>query len=116
MSTNTTAQVVRSLCTPEQHTKTHKTKPVTLLALGTVPYGKTETLEFPDGWQRIFDMVTEFDCWHPLFADLQYEDAKRLQGHERAAFVEHQDGTLSRPDPLLFMCRVDSKVMEVKPA
>ena len=68
MSSNTTAQVVRSLCTPEQHTKIHKTKPVTLLALG------------------------------------------------RAAFVEHPDGTLSRPDPLLFMRRVDSKVMEVKPA
>lgn len=116
MSSNTTAQVVRSLCTPEQHTKTHKTEPVTLLALGTGRYGKTATLKFPNDWQRSFEMVTEFDCWCPLFSDLQYEDAKRLRGHRWAAFVEHQDGTLSRPDPLLFMCRVDSKVMEVKPA
>ena len=108
MSTTTTAQAVRSLCTPEQHTKTHKTKPVTLLALGTGPYGKTATLEFPEGWQRTIDLVTQFDGWHPLFDDLPCEDGKRLREHTQAALVKHTDGTLSRPNPLSFMRRVET--------
>lgn len=108
MSTTTTAQAVRSLCTPDQHSQTSKTKPVILLALGTGPHGKTATLEFPEGWQRTIDLMSQFDGWHPLFSDLPCEDRQRLREHTQAALVKHPDGTLSRPNPLSFMRRVET--------
>ena len=106
MTDTTISQAVRGICTPAQHTQTHKTKPVILLALGVGPHGKTALLEYPEGWQRTIDLVTEFDGWHPLFSDLQPEERKRLREHVRPAFIAHKDGTQSRPDPLSFMRRV----------
>ncbi|CAN5154096.1 hypothetical protein BH10PSE16_BH10PSE16_43240 [soil metagenome] len=104
--TTTTAQAVRNLCTPEQHAKADKTKPVTLVALGTGPHGKTALLTFPGGWQRTIDLATPFDGWHPLFADLPQDDRQRLRDHAAPAFVSHPDGTQSRPDPLSFIRRI----------
>lgn len=104
----TTAQAVRALCTPAQHAQADKAKPVLLLALGAGPHGKTALLEFPEGWQRTIDLVTEFDGWHPLFDDLQQKDKWRLRNHAAPAFVTHTDGTQSRPDPLSFTRRVQS--------
>lgn len=104
MSDTTTAQAVRGIRTPEQHAQANKTKPVTLLALGTGPHGKTALLEFPEGWQRTIDLTTEFDGWHPLFDDLPEDDRRRMTraGHVRAPFVIHEDGTQRRPAPLSF--------------
>ena len=109
MNATMTAQAVRSLCTPEQHAQTHKVKPVILLALGTGPHGKTALLEFPGGWQRTIDLLTEFDGWHPLFDSLQPEDRRSLREHVQAPFVTHPDGTKSRPDPLSFTRRVETE-------
>jgi len=106
MTANTTAHTVRSCCTPAQHAQADKSKPVALLALGTGPHGKTALLEFAGGWQRTIDLATQFDGWHPLFADLPQEDRQRLRDHAVPAFVSHPDGTQSRPDPLSFVRQV----------
>lgn len=114
--TVTKSQAVPSICTPEQHAQANKTKPVMLLELGTGPHGKTALLEFPDGWQRTIDLLTEFDGWHPLFDGLPQEDGARLRLHVKAPFVTHPDGSKSRPEPLSFMRRVKSargKLMQV---
>ena len=108
MPTNMTAHSVRSCCTPAQHAQASQAKPVRLLELGTGPQGKTALLEFPGGWQRTLDLVTEFDGWHPLFSDLTLEDAHRLRVHTEPAFVKQPDGTFSRPDPLSFLRRLKS--------
>ena len=117
MSTTITAQAVRSLCTPDQHSQTSKTKPVILLALGTGPYGKTAILEFPEGWQRTIDLVSQFDGGHPLFSDLQQSDKQRLRSHVTLAAVRHSNSTQSRPDPLSFVRHVQTprgKCLEIK--
>lgn len=106
--TVTSSQSVRSICTPEHHAKSNKAKPVILLALGTGPHGKTARLEFPEGWQRTIDLATQFDGWHPLFADLQQEDKHRLRDYVKAPFITHPDGTQSRPDPLSFTRQVET--------
>ncbi|MFZ2387386.1 MAG: hypothetical protein WAW69_06230 [Polaromonas sp.] len=106
--TVTKSQTVPSICTPEQHAQANKAKPVTLLELGIGPHGKTALLEFPEGWQRTIDLLTEFDGWHPLFDDLPHEDRRRLHTHVLAPFVTHPDGTQSRPEPLSFIRRVHS--------
>jgi hypothetical protein len=108
MPKNMTAHTVRSLCTPAQHAQAFQAKPVRLLALGTVSHSKTALLEFPGGWERTIDLVTEFDGWHPLFCDLAPEDTQRLRVHTEPAFVKQPDGTLSRPDPLSFLRRLKS--------
>ena len=108
MNAGTTTQALRSICTPAQHTQANKTKPVALVELGHGPHGKTALLEFPDGWQRTIDLVTPFDGWHPLFADLALGDRQRLRDHVTPEFVNHPDGTQSRPDPLSFVRRVHS--------
>ena len=108
MNAGTTTQALRSICTPEQHAQANKTKPVALVELGHGPYGKTALLEFPDGWQRTIDLVTPYDGWHPLFADLAVGDRQRLRGHTTPEFANHPDGTQSRPDLLSFVRRVQS--------
>lgn len=102
------AYTVRSLCTPAQNAQAFQAKPVRLLTLGTGPHGKTALLEFPGRWQRMIDLVTEFDGWNPLFCDLAPEDVQRLRVHTESAFVKQPDGTLSRPDPLSFLRRLKS--------
>lgn len=104
----TQAPDMRGLCTPEQHAQTHKVKPVILLGLGTGPHGKTALLEFPEGWQRTIDLLTEFDGWHPMFDDLSTKDRRSLHEHVEAPFTTHPDGTKSRPDPLSFIRRVET--------
>ena len=108
MTTTMTAHAVRGLCTPAQHAQAQKSKPVALLALGTGPHSKTALLEFPEGWQRTIDLLTEFDGWHPLFDDLPTKDRRSLHEHVEAPFTTHPDGTQSRPDPLSFTRRVQS--------
>ena len=108
MNAVTTTQAVCNLCTPAQHLQADKTKPVTLVALGTGQHGKTALLEFPGGWQRTIDLATQFDGWHPLFSDLPPVDRQRLRDHAEPAFVNHPDGTQSRPDPLSFVRRVQT--------
>lgn len=108
MNAVTTTQAVRSLCTPAQHVQADKTKPVTLVALGHGPHGKTALIEFPGGWQRTIDLASQFDGWHPLFSDLPQDDRQRLRDHAEPAFVNHPDGTQSRPDPLSFVRRVQT--------
>lgn len=106
--TVTSSQSVCSMCTPEQYAKSGKSKPVLLVELGAGPHGKTALLEFPEGWRRTIDLLSEFDGWHPLFNDLPQEDKQRLRNHVRASFVTHPDGTQSRPEPLSFIRRVHS--------
>lgn len=107
MTTTKTAHTVRSCCTPAQHAQANKSKPVSLLALvNDGPHGKAALLEFPSGGQRMIDLVTQFDGWHPLFADLSPDDRQRLRDHATPAFTNHPDGTRSRPDPLSFTRRV----------
>lgn len=109
MTTTTTAQAVRNLCTPAQHAQADKSKPVMLLALmNDGPHGKAALLEFPGGWQRTIDLVTQFDGWHPLFSDLPQDDRQRLRDHAIPVFVNHPDGTRSRPDPLSFVRQVQN--------
>ena len=103
MNAVTTTQAARSLCTPAQHAQADKAKPVILLALGTGPHGKTALLQFPEGWQRTIDLVSEYDGWHPLFANLQPDDRQRVRDHVIPEFIKHSDGTQSRPDPLSFV-------------
>ncbi len=45
MSTTTTAQTVRGLCTPQQHARTSDARPVTLMELGTGPHAKFAQLK-----------------------------------------------------------------------
>lgn len=109
MNITMTAQAVRSLCTPAQHVQADKSKPVILLALmNDGPHGKAALVEFPGGWRRTIDLATQFDGWHPLFDDLPQEDKAQLREHVRARFVNHPDGTRSRPDLLSFTRRVES--------
>lgn len=108
MSLGTTTQALRSICTPAHHIQANKTKPVALVALGHGQHGKTALLEFPDGWQRTIDLVTPFDGWHPLFAELSQYERQFLRDHATPEFVNHPDGTQSRPDPLSFVRRVQS--------
>jgi hypothetical protein len=109
MNTTTTTQAVRSLCTPAQHAQADKSKPVMLLALmNDGPHGKAALVEFPGGWQRTIDLLTQFDGWHPLFSDLPQDDRQRLRDHAIPAFVNHPDGTRSRPDPLSFVRQVQN--------
>ena len=101
-------QALRSICSPAHHIHADKTKPVALVALGHGQHGKTALLEFPDGWQRTIDLITPFDGWHPLFADLKQYERQFLRDHATPEFVNHPDGTQSRPDPLSFVRAVQS--------
>lgn len=104
-ATNTTAQTVRGLCTPEQHAQSSNAKPVILLELGTGPHGKFAQLAFPDGWERTIDLPTETEAWHPMFKDLPQEDRIKLHRHARPAIIKHPDGRRTQPGVLTFMTR-----------
>ena len=102
MSITQTPQDLRNICTPAQHANTSKAKPIKLLELGTGPHGKTATFEFEEGWQRTLDLPLDADGWHPLFEALVRDDQHRLREFSQAPFIQHADGTKSRPDPLSF--------------
>lgn len=62
MNATMTAQAVRSPCTPEQHAKTKKAKPVILSTLGTTDNSHAALLAELDGILKFSSFLTPEQC------------------------------------------------------
>ena len=95
--------------TPEFHASTSNLRPLKLLALSEGDHGKRALFEFNGGFQRHIDIAGPTDAWHPIFSELNLNDAHKLREYVAIKDFLQKGEVKFRASPLAFISRTLDK-------